>query len=146
MQQIIEMLAKSEVDRDELKAKLDSNQDRMAKFEEKMGDIMEHKLQHILSHINLSRQILSEAKKTLPEPRMMPPVEGNQDIPTKDAAVMPVGKPRTRRTVWNLAAERGVTLMWDVVYVYIETTTYCSDVQAFIVVTRYTDVFTAGRR
>jgi hypothetical protein len=34
----------------------------------------------------------------------------------------------------------------SVVYVYIETTTYCSDVQAFIVVTRYTDVFTAGRR
>jgi hypothetical protein len=34
----------------------------------------------------------------------------------------------------------------DVVYVYIETTTYCSDVQALIVVTRYTDVFTAGRR
>jgi hypothetical protein len=36
--------------------------------------------------------------------------------------------------------------VWDVVYVYIETTTYCSDIQAFIVVTRYTDGFTAGRR
>jgi hypothetical protein len=33
-----------------------------------------------------------------------------------------------------------------VVYVYIETTTYRSDSQAFIVVTHYTDGFTADRR
>jgi hypothetical protein len=36
------------------------------------------------------------------------------------------------------------------IYIYIErereTTTYCSDIQAFIVVTRYIDGFTAGRR
>jgi hypothetical protein len=37
MQQIIEMLTKAEADRDELKEKLDSNQDRMMKFEEKNG-------------------------------------------------------------------------------------------------------------
>jgi hypothetical protein len=36
--------------------------------------------------------------------------------------------------------------LWDVVYVYIETTTYRSDIQAFILVTCYTDVFTAGKR
>jgi hypothetical protein len=30
--------------------------------------------------------------------------------------------------------------MWDVIYIYIyETTTYCSDIQAFIVVICYTD-------
>jgi hypothetical protein len=34
----------------------------------------------------------------------------------------------------------------NVVYVYIETTTYRSDIQAFILVTCYTDVFTAGKR
>jgi hypothetical protein len=36
--------------------------------------------------------------------------------------------------------------LWEVVYVYIETTTYRSDSQAFIVCTCYTDVFTAGRK
>jgi hypothetical protein len=36
--------------------------------------------------------------------------------------------------------------MWDVVYVYIETTTHCSDIQAFIVVIYYTDGLTAGWR
>jgi hypothetical protein len=36
--------------------------------------------------------------------------------------------------------------LWSVVYVYIETTTYRSDIQAFILVTCYTDVFTAGKR
>jgi hypothetical protein len=36
--------------------------------------------------------------------------------------------------------------LWDVVYVYIETTTYRSDSQAFIVGTCYTGVLTAGRR
>jgi hypothetical protein len=37
-------------------------------------------------------------------------------------------------------------LCGNVVYVYIETTTYRSDIQAFILVTCYTDVFTAGKR
>jgi hypothetical protein len=42
--------------------------------------------------------------------------------------------------------KRKYLTLWDVVYVYIETTTYRSDIQAFILVTCYTDVFTAGKR
>jgi hypothetical protein len=53
-----------------------------------------------------SPQILPEAKKTVPDPRMMPSVEQHQDIPTEDVAVMPVGEPRKRRRIHKLAAER----------------------------------------
>jgi hypothetical protein len=56
-------------------AKMNSNQASMTKFEGKIKETMEHQLQHILSHINQSRQILPEAKKTVPDPRMMPSVE-----------------------------------------------------------------------
>jgi hypothetical protein len=36
--------------------------------------------------------------------------------------------------------------LWDVVCKYRETTTYCSDIQAFIVVISYTDGLTARLR
>jgi hypothetical protein len=37
---------------------------------------------------------------------MMQSIEEHQEIPKGDAAVMPVGGPRKRRRVRNLAAER----------------------------------------
>jgi uncharacterized protein YbbK (DUF523 family) len=83
--------AKMNADQARMEMKLDSNQDKMAKFEGKMEETMEHQLQHILSHINQSMQILPEVKKTMPDPRMMLSVEEHQDIPTEDGAVMPVG-------------------------------------------------------
>jgi hypothetical protein len=44
----------------------------------------------------------------------------------------------------NTEAE-GPMVVWDLyIYIYIETTTYCSDIQAFIVVVCYIDGLTAG--
>jgi hypothetical protein len=48
----------------------------------------------------------NEAKETEPNPLMMPSMEEHQGISKKDAAVMPVGGPRKRRRVRNLASER----------------------------------------
>jgi hypothetical protein len=43
---------------------------------------------------------------TDPDPGMMQSTEEHQEIPKGEAAVMPVGEPRKRRRVRNLAAER----------------------------------------
>jgi hypothetical protein len=48
----------------------------------------------------------SGATETEPHPGMMKSIEEHQEIPKKEAAVMPVGAPRKRRRVCNLAAER----------------------------------------
>jgi hypothetical protein len=47
-----------------------------------------------------------EATETEPGPGMMQPIEKHLEIPKEEAAVMPVGEPRKRRRVCNLAAER----------------------------------------
>jgi hypothetical protein len=46
------------------------------------------------------------ATETKPYPEMMQSVEEHQDIHKEDVAVMPVGEPRKRRRVCNLASER----------------------------------------
>jgi hypothetical protein len=45
------------------------------------------------------------ATETEPDPGMMQSIKENQEIPKGEAAVMPVGEPRKRRRVRNLAAE-----------------------------------------
>jgi hypothetical protein len=47
----------------------------------------------------------NEGTETEPDPRMMQSIEERQEIPKEEAAVMPVGEPRKRRRVYNLAAE-----------------------------------------
>jgi hypothetical protein len=47
-----------------------------------------------------------EAMETEPDPRMMQSIEEHWEIPKEEATVMPVGKPRKRRRIRNLAAER----------------------------------------
>jgi hypothetical protein len=47
-----------------------------------------------------------EVTETVPEPGMMQSKEKHQEIPKEETAVMPVGEPRKRRRVCNLAAER----------------------------------------
>jgi hypothetical protein len=46
------------------------------------------------------------ATETGPDPGMMQSIEEHQKGPKGEAAVMPVGEPRKRRSVRNLAAER----------------------------------------
>jgi hypothetical protein len=48
----------------------------------------------------------NEATKIEPNPGMMQSIEEHQEIPKGEAAVMPLGEPRKRRKVCNLAAER----------------------------------------
>jgi glycerol-3-phosphate dehydrogenase len=85
MQQIVEILAKLQASQNDnlarMEAKMDSNQKKAEADKEEMltrmkeemkanqEDLLarkEHLLQHILSHINQSTQILPEAKKTGP--------------------------------------------------------------------------------
>jgi hypothetical protein len=48
----------------------------------------------------------NEATETKHDPGMMQSIEDHPDIPEEEAAVMPVGEPRKRRRVCNLASER----------------------------------------
>jgi hypothetical protein len=48
----------------------------------------------------------NEATETESDPGTMQSIEEHQEIPKEDAAVMPVGEPRKRRKVCNLAADR----------------------------------------
>jgi hypothetical protein len=47
----------------------------------------------------------NEATETEPDPGMMQSTEEHQEIPKEEVAVMPVGEPRKRYRVCNLAAE-----------------------------------------
>jgi hypothetical protein len=46
------------------------------------------------------------ATETKPHPGIMQSTEEHQGIPKEEAAVLPLGEPRKRRRVCNLAAER----------------------------------------
>jgi hypothetical protein len=50
--------------------------------------------------------VCNEATETKPHPGLMQSIEERQEIPKGEATVMPVGEPRERRRVCNLAAER----------------------------------------
>jgi hypothetical protein len=47
-----------------------------------------------------------EATETKPDPGLMQTIEGHQERPEEEAAVMPVREPRKRCMVCNLSAER----------------------------------------
>jgi hypothetical protein len=48
-----------------------------------------------------------ETTETEPNPGMMQSIEEHQEIPKREAAVMPVGEPRKRCRVQNLAGRKG---------------------------------------
>jgi hypothetical protein len=48
----------------------------------------------------------AEREKNELDPGMMQSIEERQEIPNEDALVMPVGEPRKRHRVWNLATKR----------------------------------------
>jgi hypothetical protein len=94
-----ERMAKLEARMD---AKMDSNQASMTKFEGKMEDIMERQMKHLML---ATWNTHTEVKKIEQDPGMMQSMEEHRDILTQDAVVMPVGEPRKRRRVRNLAAK-----------------------------------------
>jgi hypothetical protein len=107
MQQIMEILAK-------LNAKMDANQAEMkvdrkahqarmdAKHKEMMAMLAAH---HIRMMACLGKRE-ADTEMAEPDPGMMQSTEEHQEIPKGEAAVMPVGEPRKRRRVRNLAAVR----------------------------------------
>jgi hypothetical protein len=112
MQQMERLLAgqarfdeKMDSNQAEMNAKIDANIMKMAAIRSELEETIKHQIQHFLSYVDESTQILPDAKKTVPDPRMMPSVEAHQDNPTEDVAVMPVRGLRKRRRVQNLAAD-----------------------------------------
>jgi hypothetical protein len=80
----------------------------MAKFEGKMEETMEHQMKHFLSYVdqsmkNFHRELMETIETTEPDPRMMPSAEEHQDIPNREATVMPIRELRKRQRVHNLA-------------------------------------------
>jgi hypothetical protein len=97
---------KAEADRDELKAKLDSNRSRMAKFEEKMDDYRKRRMAHHTCIMACLVQTEANTEKTVPDSEMMQSVKEHQEVPREEVAVTPVKGLKKRRRVQKLAAER----------------------------------------
>jgi hypothetical protein len=100
MELIMEILAimeaKNEANQAEMKA------DRKAYHEEVMA-MLDAQYERRMACLGKTE---ADTGKTEPDPGMMQSTEEHQDIPKGEAAVMPVGEPKKRRWVCNLAAER----------------------------------------
>jgi hypothetical protein len=72
---------------------------------------VKHKEMMVMSDARYERMMAclgkteADTEKTEPDPGLMQSTEEHQEIPKEEAAVMPVGEPRKRRKVCNLAAE-----------------------------------------
>jgi hypothetical protein len=97
----------------ELNAKMDGNQVEMrsticallSELKETIQREMKAVMQPVRAEMD-ETTACREATETEPNPGMMQFVEEHQEIPKGEGAVMPVGEPRKRRRVKNLAAER----------------------------------------
>jgi hypothetical protein len=106
-QQILEILEK-------LNAKMDANQADRARMEAEMKADRKAYHEEMMAMVDAYHERMmacfgkteADTKQTEPDPGMMQPTEGHQEIPKGEAAVKPVGEPRKRRRVRNLAAER----------------------------------------
>jgi hypothetical protein len=97
----------------EMNAKMDGNQAEIRSTICAMRSELKETIQHEMkAGIQPIRSELDEttacngATKAKHDPGMMLSVEEHQEIPKAEAAVMPVGEPKKRRRVCNLAAER----------------------------------------
>jgi hypothetical protein len=97
----------------EMNAKMDANQTEMrfiictfqSEFKKTIQRAMRAAIQFVWSELD-ETTACREATETEPDPGVMQYIEEHQEIPKGEAAVMPVGEPRKRRRVCNLAAER----------------------------------------
>jgi hypothetical protein len=99
-QQIVELLPS-------MQDKMDANQEKMETnrkaYHEEMMAMVDAYHERMMACLGKTE---ADTVKTEPEPGMMQSTEEHQEIPKGEAAVMPVGEPRKRRRVRNLAAER----------------------------------------
>jgi hypothetical protein len=59
----------------EMIAKMDTNLTKMTAIRSELEETTKHQMQQFLSYVDESTQNFPEAKKTVPDPRMMPSVE-----------------------------------------------------------------------
>jgi hypothetical protein len=96
-----------------MNAKMDTNQAEMRStvcaIRSELEEIIQHEMKAIIQPIQSELDETTdcnEATKTEPNPGMMQSTEEHQGIPKKATAVTPVGGPRKRRRVRNLATDR----------------------------------------
>jgi hypothetical protein len=89
---------------------LEKAEARMSNFEEKMNDYHNKRMAMLDTHNKIIMvsfgQTEANTEKTVPDPEMMQSAEEHQEIPTEDAAIMPVGESRKQHRDRKLAAER----------------------------------------
>jgi hypothetical protein len=96
-----------------MNAKMDGNQAEIrltvCAIRSELKETIQHEMKAVIQPIRSELDettACNEATETGPDPGMMQAIEEHQEIAKEDAAVMPVGGPRKRGTVCNLAAER----------------------------------------
>jgi hypothetical protein len=99
-QQIVELLLS-------MQAKMDANQERMETnrktYHEEMMAMLDAYHERMMACLGKTE---ADKEKTEPDPGIMQSTEEHQEIPKGEAAAMPVGEPRKRCRVRNMAAER----------------------------------------
>jgi hypothetical protein len=97
----------------EINAKMDSNQAEMSStvcaMRSELKESIQHEMKAVIQPIRSELDEMTacnKATETEPDPRMMQSIEEHQEIPMGEATVMPVGEPRKRRRVRNLATGR----------------------------------------
>jgi hypothetical protein len=108
-----EIIARMNTNLNEMREEIKSGQAEMRSticaFRSELKETIHHEMKAVIQPI---RPELDEptacngATETEPDPGLMQSVEENQEIPKEHAAVMPVGGPRKRPKICNLAAER----------------------------------------
>jgi hypothetical protein len=106
------MLANMDTNRNEMMEEIKSGEAEMRSttraFWSELKEIIQHEMKAVIQPIRseLGEMIACNGvTETEPDPEMMQSIEEHQAIPKEDAAVMPIGGPRKRHRVCNLAAE-----------------------------------------
>jgi hypothetical protein len=110
---LVEISARMDTNRNEMREGIKSSQAEMRStvcaIRSELKETIQHGMKVIIqpTHPELyETTACNGATETEPDSGMMQSIERHQEIPKEAAAVMPVGEPRKRRRVCNLAAER----------------------------------------
>jgi hypothetical protein len=95
--------------REEIKSGQAEIRSTICAFRSELKETIQHEMKAVIQPMRSElgkTTACNEATDFEPNPGMMQSIEEHQEIPKGEAAVMPVGEPRKRRRVCNLAAER----------------------------------------
>jgi hypothetical protein len=94
--------------REEIKSGQAEMRSTVCAMQSKLKETIHHRMKAVLQPIRTELDettACNGATETKPDPGMMQSIEEHQEIPKEDAAVLPVGGPRRRHRVCNLATE-----------------------------------------